>query len=406
MELERSQYTEGEFITQKCGLSRNPFPPATTGIEKDPDTAVWFPSEWTDRFDNIYALLANAKGIKAFPVVGAYGSGKSVFLRHYVTPCFQRNRIKPFYFENPGTQFYDLANAVLQQLGRYEYVKGIWELCRERLDGQTCGQLFPATFDQVLVESDQKSRRAFWAQRLATAIRSIQLTDNETVAYKLAQTVLDTRRRPYFEYRDFVAGHDSSLVAEKLEPLYFRALIRSIIQIYGVDGIAFIIDEFEDVAVQGRLTRNKSSEYLVTLRSLVDFSASENLWIVTAMTPEAEEATKRLTVALWDRFVEFDKNKLDLNPLSRHDAESLLLWWLKTARVPTFDVPNRLFPFAQDTLNAFENRPDLMYPRRLVKCLFMSLARTVHERGTLPISASDTMGLADQAYPHEQVSHE
>jgi SAM-dependent methyltransferase len=406
MELERYQYTEDEFMRQKCGLSRNPFPPATTGLEKDPDTRVWFPNEWTERFNRIYLLLANAQGIKAFPIVGAYGSGKSVFLRHYVAPYFQRNRIKPFYFKNPGTQFYDLANAVLQQLGRFEYVKGIWELCRERLDGQSCGQLFPATFDQVLAESDQKSRRADWSKRLATAIKNVGLTDNETVAFKLAQIVLDTRNRPYFEYRDFVAGRNSSLVAEKMEPLYFRALIRSIIQIYGVDGIAFIIDEFEDVAVQGRMTHNKSSEYLVTLRSLVDFSASENLWIITAMTPEAEEATKRLTVALWERFVEFDKNKLNLNPLSRRDADELLLWWLDTARLPDFEAPNRLFPFAEDTFDAFENRPDLLLPRRLVKCLFMSLARVVQERGVLPISTSTTIAVAEHLYPPEQVSHD
>ena len=404
MELDSGQYTEDEFTTQKCGLSRNPFPPATTGLEKDPDTAPWFPTEWTDRFDNIYDLLSNAQGIKAFPVIGAYGSGKSVFLKHYVTPCFQKNRIKPFYFENPGTQFYDLANAVLQQLGRFEYVKGIWELCRESLQGPTSGQLFPVTFDQMLAECDKKSFRGAWAQRLATAIKSIGLTKNDTVAFKLAQIVLDTRNRPYFEYRDFVAGHDSSLVAEKLEPLYFRALIKSIIQIYGVDGIAFIIDEFEDVAVQGRLTHNKSTEYLVTLRSLVDFSATENLWIITAMTPEAEEATKRLSFALWDRFVEFDNNKLHLNPLSRDDAENLLLWWLNTARIPTFGVPSRLFPFADDTFDSIENRLDLMLPRRLVKCLFMSLATVVRDRGTLPILASHTMEVAERAYPRDQVS--
>lgn len=404
MALENHEHTEDEFMNRKCGLIRNPFPPATTGLEKDPETKGWFPQEWTDRFDSIYDLLSSGQGIKAFPVTGAYGSGKSVFLKHYVTPCFQKNRIKPFYFENPGTQFYDLANAVLQQLGRFEYVKGIWELCREKLQGPASGQLFPVTFDQMLAECDKKTLRGAWAQRLAAAIKSIGLTNNNTVAFKLAQIVLDTRNRPYFEYRDFVAGHDSSLVAEKLEPLYFRALIRSIIQIYGVDGIAFIIDEFEDVAVQGRLTHNKSSEYLVTLRSLVDFSATENLWIIIAMTPEAEEATKRMSVALWDRFVEFDKNKLDLNPLSRNDAESLLLWWLNTARVPTFDVPSRLFPFADDTFDSFENRPDLMLPRRLVKCLFMSLATVVRDRGTLPISASHTMEIAEQTYPRDQVS--
>lgn len=406
MALGNQQYTEDEFMNQKCGLIRNPFPPATTGLEKDPETKVWFPHEWTDKFDRIYSLLADAQGIKAFPVIGAYGSGKSVFLRHYIAPYFQKNRIKPFYFQNPGTQFYDLANAVFQQLGRYEYVKGIWELCREKLDGQTSGRLFPATFEQVLAESNQKDLRAAWAQRLVAAIKSIGLTENDPVAFKLAQIVLDTRNRPCFEYRDFVAGHNSSLVAEKLEPEYFCALIRSIIRIYGVDGIAFIIDEFEDVAVQGRMTHNKSSEYLVTLRSLVDFSAKENLWIITAMTPEAEEATKRLAVALWDRFMEFDKHKLNLNPLSREDADKLLQWWLDTARTPRFEIPNRLFPFADNTFGAFENRPDLLLPRRLVKCLFMSLAQVIQERASLPISASTTIAVAEQIYPPDQVSHD
>ena len=86
-------------------------------------------------------------GDKALVIVGSYGSGKTFILHWVANKFFEPRRIQPFSFDNPGVAFYDLANRLMRQMGRYEFSKALWEMFFRTGDQQvTQGQLIPLQF--------------------------------------------------------------------------------------------------------------------------------------------------------------------------------------------------------------------------------------------------------------------
>jgi hypothetical protein len=213
--------------------------------------------------------------------------------------------------------------------------------------------------------------------------------------------VVETANKPYFEYRDFIAGQKNALVPERVESKYFKCIIRAIIDIYGVNGVAFLIDEFEDVAISKRMTRTKSYEYLATLRQLIDLSMEENLWIITAMTSEAAQTTKEMNNALWERFTHNEVTKIQLEPLSSEESKDLIIWWLNRARM---DGPKygSFYPFPDEFLDFLSSRPDLRLPRPLVKSCFIILSKASNNNIHAPIPIKFIEDTINLLYPHEE----
>ncbi|OQX79231.1 MAG: hypothetical protein B6D56_07495, partial [Candidatus Omnitrophica bacterium 4484_70.1] len=73
----------GEFIKEKYHLLKNPFPPAASGLEVETTRELFIPEKWKKEIDRYYRELQGGKGAKAFPIVGEYGSGKTVLLKNY-----------------------------------------------------------------------------------------------------------------------------------------------------------------------------------------------------------------------------------------------------------------------------------------------------------------------------------
>jgi len=387
------------FIGGEYKLSRNPFPPAASGIDVGKD--LYIPPKWKERIEKYYNELRHGKGAKAFPIVGEYGSGKTVLLKGYLKNFFENKRIKPIYFENPGAEFYDLANTLMRSLGRHEFSKALWERCKEYLAEKT-RLLFPMTFNDMLSTLKTKTDRENKARELLDVIKNkLKLTDDEEVAYRLGLMIVETASKPYFSYRDFVAGPKDSLVAEGEEPKYFKAIIKAIIKIYGVDGVAFLIDEFEEVAFPKRMTRKQTYGYLATLRSLIEISESENLWIIIAMTEEAKEETEKLTPPLWQRFTHQQMETiLRFEPLTPEESKELIIWWLNRAREEDDfkEYRDKLFPLPENIENILES-PDIRSPRRLVRIGFFTLARAEKEEVKAPIPLEFVEKVIKELYP-------
>ncbi|HDN83431.1 MAG TPA: hypothetical protein ENG50_03610, partial [Candidatus Altiarchaeales archaeon] len=203
------------FMKEKYMLSRNPFPPAASGIHVERN--IYIPPKWKEKIGEYYETLRHGEGAKAFPIVGEYGSGKTVLLKGYLKDFFEKKNIKTIYFENPGVKLYDLANTLMRTLGRYEFSKALWERCKEYLAVRGQKSLFPMSFSDVLSTLKTKTDREWKAQELSDVIiNKLNLTDDEEVAYKLSLMIVETASKPYFSYRDFVAGR-KSYVAEKEE---------------------------------------------------------------------------------------------------------------------------------------------------------------------------------------------
>ncbi len=387
------------FITKEYKLSRNPFPPAASGIDVERD--LYIPPKWKERVEEYYRILHSGIGAKAFPVIGDYGSGKTVLLKGYLKDFFENKRIKTIYFENPGVEFYDLANTLMRSLGRHEFSKALWERCKEYPTERGQMSLFPMSFSDILSTLRTRTDRENKAIELSTVLKDkLNLTDDEEVAYKLGLMIAETASKPYFTYRDFVAGPKVSLVAEKQESKYFKAVIQAITETYGVEGVAFLIDEFEEVAVPKRMTRKQTYEYLATLRSLIEISESERLWIVLAMTPDGAKATEDQNTALWQRFTHQERETvLKLEPLTEDESKDLMKWWLNRARgEDELAYKNRLFPFPEDIEKVLK-RPEMRLPRRLVRIGFFTLARAVQQEIEAPIPIKFIEETINALYP-------
>jgi len=371
-------------IFDKYYLKKNPFPPAASSIESGGE--LYISEKWKSAVDNNYNDLKSGAGAKAFPIIGEYGSGKTAFLKGYLKKYFEDKNFLVFYFENPGTQFYDLANDLFRNIGRYEFSKAIWELTKNEISSGSQTTLFKDDFPDFLNKLKTKKDREIKEREIKLALQKIDFISDEEISYRLAHMVVETGVKPYFEYKDFMVGKKESIVAEKMEDTFFSAIIQLITKIYNYDGIVFLIDEFEDVAISKRLTMNKSLEYLATLRNLLNISNNCNLWIAIAMTHQAATKTKELNQPLWERFTHDETTSINLDPFTLEESKELFANWLSKGRIDSFkDDINMLYPFSDDYLDYLDNDSKLRLPRKLVKLGFFSLAYAINEQLEPPI---------------------
>lgn len=382
-----------------AGLTKNPFPPAATGMGGALDIykRIYLPKEQSQAIEDFYSRASHGSGVKVFPIIGAYGAGKSAVLKGYMQTFFESKNIKVFYFDNPGVEFYSLAETMMRSLGRYEFSKGLFELCKEHITRQV-NSLFEITFEDMLADVYNRHEQNDFALEIASIIRNVlTLTEDEEIAYKLAYIVVATYKKRYFERKDFIANNTQSVVADSHEDKFFHAIFSCIIKIYNVDGVAFLIDEFEEITFSKGMTRSKTYEYLSTFRRLIDLSEKISLWVAIAMTPEALEQTRAMNNALVDRFININ-SKIELNPLSEENINEWLKWWLNTAREQNSQYRDTIFPFPQEFPQQMAEDADRCYPRKLVKTCFAILADAEERSEEVPFSPDYTSKMIEHFF--------
>ena len=379
--------TTGSEALNQLGLKYNPFPPSASGVAFVDN--VTLPSTWKQALNQRLNHLEGSMGDKALVIVGSYGSGKTFILHWIASKFFEPRRIQHFSFDNPGVAFYDLANRLMRQIGRYELSKALWEMFYRTGDQQVMqGQLIPLQFPDWLATLNDRQSRDAAIQKISTAIRDSGLATDEEISNKFARVIVETRERPYYEYRDFVPRSSRTLVPEREEADYFRTLIRLLLTVNQSEGIAFLIDEFEDVALGRRLNRRQTSEYIATLRRLLDTARDEKLWVILSMTHEGLDRTTRLDPSLLERFTQ----TYEIPPLNDQDAHDLVLGRLQRARTV---VRDDLWPFPEEALSVL--RPTTRSsPRRLIKVLWQSIAFAVEKQDSAPFHV-DILREAEEA---------
>ncbi len=357
-------------ILKKLGLDSNPFEPSATGA---PLLGRLSPPEELDKKTlDILNVHQTGKGVKAIVIVGEYGTGKTCLLQWLHSEVFPSRQIKSFYFDNPGVQFYDLANMLLRTIGRKDFAKFIWELAGSHVPGSHQTSLFEKGYEAYLSNSSRLGRQQDITSPVQEAIINADVTTDEQIAYCLARIVTEIAKKPYFEYRDFIPRQSGSMVPEGEEAPYFRAILKTILQGTGAKAIAFLIDEFEEIGLQKRLTRRAAHDYLATLKRLINLAQSElvDFWIVFSMTPDAYEITKELEPSLIERISD---QILNIDLLTSSEALTLMRLRIKAARSSEADESiGDLFPFPDNIgfrPNTYSN------PRRLVKTCFRAIAQ-------------------------------
>ncbi len=377
------------------GLKYNPFEPAASGAPVKSN--LWIPTGWKNQITPILDTIEAGEGAKAMSIQGEYGSGKTYLMRWLELEELPNRRIRPFFFDNPGVQFYDLANSLLRQIGRYEFSKTLWEYLRPNI-GPLQLSLFDSkdNFTSWLTAIKKQKRQEVAVAEVAKAVRASHITDDEEIAYRFARIIIETIDKPFFEYRDFVAGRKDTLVAEKEEANYFSAIIRTLYLTSSVGGVAFLLDEFEEISLQKRLSRKEAQDYLATLKRLLNVASQQNFWLILSMTPQAAEISRQLEPALWDRFTGQGHYQFVIPELSQNEAQELLAFRLQDAYMS--DDKPYLWPFLPETINDL-NPVTYSSPRRLVKIAFYTLTEAAIQKIELPIHGDFIRQVEDKVYP-------
>lgn len=368
----------------------NPFEPAASGAPLQEN--LWLPPAWQEKLTSVIDHHCGGRGVKALALSGEYGSGKTYILKWLQHDEFPRRRIKPFYFDNPGVQFYDLANSLLRQIGRKDFAKAIWELSGVNVKGYQ-HSLFSTGYEAYL-EGFSHIRRKQQAILgvLQTAIKKAGIVRDDEIAHRLAKVVADTPGKPFFEYRDFITGRRESLVAEGEEAPYFAAILRTLKLAAGIESVVFLVDEFEEVSLQKRLSRRESYDYLATLKRLINLT-EDDLWLVVGMTPDAVDKTKQLEPALWERFTGEGEYLFEIPALKKGEASELIARRLASARKET---AHKMFPFPED-VSELMSPATISSPRRLVKVCFFAISEGA--RVKLPFSKAYLQRIEKRLYP-------
>ncbi len=379
-------------ILEKLGLEANPFEPSATGSPLLGTLSL--PPALAKQTEDLLDAQDNAAGVKAIILVGEYGIGKTCFLQWLHTKVLPNRQIKSFYFDNPGVQFYDLANRLLRTIGRKDFAKFIWELAGAHVSSPYQGSLFQRGYEAYLSDSFRRRRQQDMAGPLQTAIKTAGITTDEEIAHCLARIVTGVTNKPYFEYRDFIPRQQGSVVPEGEEAPYFRAILKTIAQGTGAKAIAFLIDEFEEIGLQKRLTRRAAHDYLATLKRLINLSEDGQVefWIVLSMTPEAYEMTSVLEPPLVSRL---SNRTLHLAPLTETAALDLIESRVAAARNDPGESLGPTFPFPDHIVF----RPDTYSnPRRLVKTCFRAIVQW-NDAVPLPFDEDYLHMIEDGLYP-------
>ena len=224
------------------------------------------------------------------------------------------------------------------------------------------------------------------------------ITSDEEIAHRLAQVVVGTLDRPFFEYRDFVAGRKDAVVAEKEEAPYFAAIIRILQKTGHAEAVAFLMDEFEEISLQKRLTQKQAYDYLATMKRLINVARDENFWLIVAMTPDSAGKLQQLEPSLWDRFTSQGAYEFEIPPLSPDEATDLVRRRLKLARQDDYQVDPD-FPFPTILPSAL--RPTtISSPRRLIKVAFYAIAEAQQRpQESIPFTLEFLRKIEAKVYP-------
>jgi len=392
------QQTVMSNMLRKLGLEFNPFEPSASGAPLG--SKLVLPDALAMRVRDLIARHQTGRGVKAIVVVGEYGTGKTCLLQWLHRELFPERRIRSFYFDNPGVQFYDLANALLRTIGRKDFAKFIWELASPHISVPYQRSLFQRSFEEYLSSSFRSRQQQDIPGPLQEAILKVGVTSDDEIAHCLARIVTDTLRKPYFEYRDFIPRQSGSVVAEGEEAPYFGAILKTISRGSGADGIAFLIDEFEEIGLQKRLTKRAAHDYLATLKRLINLSQSEesNFWLVLSMTPDAYRTTRTLDPALGDR-LSGQEHEIHIDMLNFDAALAMLKVRMDAARPEGSGLGGTIFPFPED----IPFRPATFNnPRRLIKVCFFSIA-SADDQTILPFTSEYLRDIESTLYvPEDQ----
>ena len=382
-------------VLDRCGLRFNPFDSVASGPPVAGPTLapVGVGQGLRERLD----AQGDTPGVKLTVIVGEYGAGKTYCLRWLEKEVFPELNVRAFYFQDPGVQFYDLADSWLRMIGRKNLAKMLWELIHAKAPGRQ-EDLFLSGYQAYARKVRTMSDARDLARPLVDLFVDSGVTGDEEIARCLARIVVETPLKPNFEYRDFIPRSTGALVAERREPQYFEALIKALSVGEESRGVAFLLDEFEEIGLNDKTRLRTARHYVMTLKRLIDLAGLRvpGLWVLLAMTPEAYRQTEIHVPGFTDRMAS-PGARIKLEAQTREQAKQLMRARLQSARAETQVVlGDDLFPFPCD-IASFDERV-VSSPRRLVQTCSVAISEARADTA-VPFEASYLDAIVGRLYP-------
>ena len=262
-------------MLSKLDLAFNPFEPAASGPPVG--IAISPPDPLAERLRNFVNTGHHAPGPKVFVILGDYGTGKTCLLRWLHDRLASRSADQAILLRQPRRALLRSRQHAAENhrpQGLRQVHLGIRRPAPVKaVPAEPLSARLRGILDGPRVCHDVEAVRISWSHsRRPSCPRTSRRTRKSP--HCLARIVTDAVRKPYFEYRDFLPSKTESLVAEAAEAPYFGAILTTLVRGSGADAIAFLIDEFEEIGLQKRLTRRAAHDYLSTLKAL-DSAVSE-----------------------------------------------------------------------------------------------------------------------------------
>lgn len=362
-------------ICKRLQLRFNPFEPSSSGPPSS--TVLTLPDTLNKNIVQELDILEQETGARGLFIVGEYGCGKTCLLRWLHTQELPARRFETFCFSNPRVRFYELADSLIREIGRKELAKMIWELISPptpTLPHQ--GDLALSDFENYIALPRNRNIRRIYDVRIKESLESwiqkANITNDNNIANSLAQFVTSTVDHSYFRYNDYVSCGRDILAAEDESAPYLNALVKMVMRARGVDDIALLIDEFEELGLRKRLTRKAANDYIATMRRLINLACRTRFWLFLAMSQQTYDLTADLDPTLLKRV-----RTIHIDQLNRHEARKIIVDRLASARTDNREPCSSvdLYPFPDEF--AFRDTT-CSNPRRLVKTCHIAISEATH----------------------------
>ncbi len=420
-ELVPEEKAEADYAP--LGLTWNPFPVAgiATGSELMP------PIREHD-VEVIKAFITSTFVQTEFggmTIVGDYGMGKTHLMRYLVDVInrtlgtAEGRPALAVYVENPGLTARDVIHRIVEEIGEERIVKYVWQLIIHSIE-ESCDDrnTFYAKFgarQAPLPEHDKLTQehasgtifappcRANYKEFLrlfremggnADRLREFAIaTIRDTVSEHhagVAQLYVDLLMpdsRKGDQSWDTLAGLGRTKELENKERIFMRSVINLLRQ-QRYSHLYVFLDEMEDVAGD-RFSKMKRSEYLTTLRILVDREV-RHMSLVVSLNEEALNEVRRSVGALADRLARW---QIVLTALHMDECQELIKRYV--ARAASSQRPgDPYFPFTTAAIEALRLVSQGNTRTFLTSC--QRLLKTAVERdGNLPLTGQHVQDYLD-----------
>ena len=367
--LLRAQGVQDKERYASLGLARNPFPFASIS---SPEEVAFLPPLTENEKEFIEKFLAAPKPAILW-ISGEYGSGKThllLWIRQFITD-FGGGLLAAYYISNPGRSPTELAQQFMSAVGREDLSHKIRQIVIRRFHNDTRargeqqvineirlgqGTLYSQEVQhliEVLVRPDSQVNDVAWLDAARLLFSNWQGVVSYASRALMAEgvgvaTVCDELAAFAFESQGMDEHAWAALIGGKKRGTstfedQFRALVQVLIA-SGYRKVFLLIDEMEDLLVSGRLTSRQKTDYLATLRILLDESLAQ-LGVVMAGVEAAWEALKSLYAPMKWR----TSFRVELPRLNRTVATDLVRRYLDRSRVNEGDS---IEPFDADAVGA------------------------------------------------------